>query len=382
MTKNSFQESDNTVKLKQKISIGNRMLASALIAGLILAACGGGESTPSITTAPAVVETTTLPATSTTEAITTTTIPGPLMPLTGLRGTDEAIANRPALVAKIDNHPAARAQSGLIQADIVYEENVESLTRFAAVLHSQDSDPVGPLRSGRSQDVELLANLNSPIFLWSGGNASVTRLVNNSSMINMSPFIGSAAGAFFRASDKGSPHNLYSRTPEIRALAADKGAGTPVAIFTYREAGAVAAGVDAVGVKLSMDGETNVSWEWDAASGTFLRRHGDKRHNDPSGTQVNTHNVVVLFVSYRSSSSDARSPEAKSVGSGVAWVFTGGKVIVGTWNRPDAAAGWGLFDGNGTPIDLTPGRTWVELSRDGKAAQVPAGAALADVAWP
>ena len=352
------------------------------IAGLIaISACGGGgDSAPS--TPPPTAPPTTALATTTTEAITTTTIPGPLMPLTGLRGTDEAVANRPAVVAKIDNHPAARPQSGLIEADIVYEENVESLTRFAAVLHSQDSDPVGPLRSGRSQDVELLANLNSPIFLWSGGNATVTRLINNSTMINMSPFIGSAAPAFFRASDKGSPHNLYSRTTEIRTLAAEKGGGIPVAVFTYRDSDEAPAGADAPGVKLSMDGGTNISWEWDAASGTYLRRHGEKRHNAPSGNQVNTHNVVVLFVSYRASSADARSPEAQSVGSGVAWVYSGGKLIIGTWNRPDASSGWGLIDEAGAPINLTPGRTWVELSREGKAAQVPAGAQLADIAWP
>lgn len=362
----------------------SRFLAAAVftVAGLFAAACGGGgESAPPSSPDATTIAPTTSPATTTTEQ-TTTTIPGPLMPLTGLRGTDAAVAARPALVAKIDNHPAARPQSGLIEADIVYEENVESLTRFAAVLHSQDSDPVGPLRSGRSQDVELLKNLNNPIFLWSGGNPTVTKLINGSTMINASPFIGSIAGAFFRASDKGSPHNLYSRTPEIRSLTADKGAGTPVPIFTYRSPDAAVGGSDSIGVKLSMDGDTNVSWEWDAASGTYLRRHDQKRHNAPSGNQVNTNNVVVLFVQYKTSTFEARSPEAQTVGSGVAWVFTQGKLIIGTWNRADATAGWGLVDETGAPIDLTPGRTWVELTREGKAASVPAGAQLADIAWP
>ncbi|MGA0879452.1 MAG: DUF3048 domain-containing protein [Ilumatobacteraceae bacterium] len=352
--------------------------------GLVVAACGGGGGTTTIV--PSSLDTTTVaPETTmvtTTIEQTTTTIPGPVMPLTGLRGPDEATATRPAVVAKIDNHPAARPQSGLIEADIVYEENVESLTRFAAVLHSQDSEPVGPLRSGRSQDVELLKNLNNPIFLWSGGNPTVTKLINNSTMINASPFIGSIAGAFFRASDKGSPHNLYSNTPEIRSLTADKGAGTPVPLFTYRAADAAVGGTDSIGVKLSMDGDTNVAWQWDAASGTYLRFHGQKKHNAPSGNQVNTNNVVVLFVKYRTSSFEARSPEAQTVGSGVAWVFMQGKYIVGTWNRPDSSSGWGLLDETGAPIDLTPGRTWVELTRDNKAAAVPAGATLADVAWP
>ncbi|MTA70106.1 MAG: DUF3048 domain-containing protein, partial [Actinobacteria bacterium] len=71
------------------------------------------------------------------------------MPLTGLPAADGVLSMRPALVVKVDNHPGARPQSGLNQADIVFEENVEALTRFALVFHSQGSDPVGPIRSGR-----------------------------------------------------------------------------------------------------------------------------------------------------------------------------------------------------------------------------------------
>lgn len=84
---------------------------------------------------------------------------------------DGVLAMRPALVVKVDNHPSARPQSGLNQADIVFEENVEALTRFALVFHSQGSDPVGPIRSGRTQDIDLLSSLNGVLFVWSGGNA-------------------------------------------------------------------------------------------------------------------------------------------------------------------------------------------------------------------
>ncbi len=107
----------------------------------------------------------------------------PVMPLTGLPIEDPALAGRSALVVKIDNHPDARPQSGLNQADIVFEENVEQLTRFAAVFQSNAPDPVGPIRSGRTQDVELLGSLNKPIFAWSGGNPGVTKIINASDLV-------------------------------------------------------------------------------------------------------------------------------------------------------------------------------------------------------
>ena len=86
---------------------------------------------------------------------------GARMPLTGvpLAPGEEAPA-RPAMVVKIDNAPDARPQTGFTAADIVYEEIVnDSLTRFAMVFHSQDSDPVGPIRSGRIQDIDLFGSL-------------------------------------------------------------------------------------------------------------------------------------------------------------------------------------------------------------------------------
>ena len=89
------------------------------------------------------------------------------------RSTDAAAPHRPALVVKIDNHPDARPQAGLNQADIVLEENVEGITRFAAVFQTTDADPVGPIRSARTTDIDSARPLDQPLFAWSGGNANV-----------------------------------------------------------------------------------------------------------------------------------------------------------------------------------------------------------------
>ena len=90
-------------------------------------------------------------------------------PLTGV-----VIAPRPALVVKVDNVDA-EPQSGLNQADIVFEEIVEGqATRFAAVFNSMEANPVGPIRSGRTQDVNLLLSLNDPAIVYSGANEAST----------------------------------------------------------------------------------------------------------------------------------------------------------------------------------------------------------------
>ena len=359
----------------------------ALSAGALVA-CGGGsdgsEATTTVastTTSSSEAATTAAPSSTEAVEVTTTTLPEPTMPLTGLPIVDQLLAIRPAIVAKIDNHPGARPQSGLNQADIVYEENVEKWTRFAVVFQSQGSDPVGPLRSGRTQDINLLTSLNHPLFLWSGGNPTVTKMIAGSELVNMSASAASNGGGFFRSKDKKAPHNLFAATTNIWLLDAGRG-GTPPAQFAYRSSSEPVPGDPVTGLKLTMDGQMHASWSWDPAKSAWVRNHDEKPHVDSNGEQINFQNVVVLVCEYGFSVADSRSPEAQTVGSGTAMVFTGGNLILGNWSRADEHSPWVLTEPNGNVIGLTPGKTWVELTREGQTAVVAAGKSLADVPWP
>jgi Protein of unknown function (DUF3048) N-terminal domain/Protein of unknown function (DUF3048) C-terminal domain len=355
-----------------------------IIAALALAACSSDGSSSATTTVGAVTtptDSSTTTAASTTSSSTSstvaststsTTVPaGPVMPLTGLPIDDPATAARSALVVKIDNHPDARPQSGLNQADIVFEENVEHLTRFAAVFQSQAPDPVGPIRSGRTQDVELLGSLNQPIFAWSGGNPGVTKAINGSDFIvaNVQSNARKASQSF-RSRAHSSPHNLYAQGSGLFTLSPEVPAPPPQQFF-YRPAGAAAEGVASGGVEVAMDG-VSVSWKYDTKSGRYLRFQGGKAHNDAALGQVNADNVVILVVDYQASSVDAKSPEAQTTGTGEVFVFTADKVVHGKWDRADRLAPYQLTADSGNPILLTPGRTWVELARHDSTALIPA----------
>jgi hypothetical protein len=351
-----------------------RRAAALLSAGLLAAACSGSDgssadttvadevTTTSVAATTTAAPTTVAPSTTTTADETTTTVEAaPVMPLTGLPIEDEAKANRPALVVKIDNHPDARPQSGLNAADIVYEENVESLTRFAVVFQSNDSDPVGPIRSGRTQDVALLGSLNKPLFAWSGGNPNVTRAIDSSDLVDLSQSRAGNQGGFFRSGDRKAPHNLYATTSALYTFTPIY-APPPPQQFTYRGADEGFNGVPSLGVDLKMDG-VKVNWTWDGDSASYLREQGGQPHMDADLGQVNAANVVVLEVDYKPSPADARSPEAQTIGTGKVYVFTAGVMVEGTWTRGDRLDPFTLTDDDGNVIALTPGRTWVELAR-------------------
>ncbi len=365
-------------------------------AAIVLGACSGGGSTAATSTTAAATtvaptstsESTTTTTASTTSAAPTTTIDArPRYPLTGLLVTNPATAARPALVVKVDNIGDARPQSGFNQADVVYEEIVEGVTRLAVVFQSNDAQPVGPIRSARTSDIDILAGLGRPLLAWSGGNPYVTNAIRRAPIIDVGASAAYGAVGYYRDNGRVAPHNLYAPdTARLFALA-PAGSAPPPPFFTFRTDQPV--GGDAVaGAKLSMLA-THVMWLWDPAVGGWRRFQdgapifSDVRPDvDRTGVQAIAANVIVQFVGYRNSPADARSPEAITVGGGEAWVLTGGKLVRGTWSRPDRSKPAVYLDATGVPIPVTPGQTWIELAQRNTASVIPAGADPASVPFP
>jgi hypothetical protein len=357
----------------------NRRTTAVALALAVVAACSsGGDAEPTTTTARATTTTTVAPTTTTTvprtttstststSTSTTTTLPAVIrMPLTGEPVSTEAdITARPALVVKIDNHPRARPQAGLNQADIVFEEIVEgTLTRFAAVYHSGDADPVGPIRSGRSQDVDMLGPLNGPVFAWSGGNAGVRSLIRNSDFINLDA--GFTPGYYRRSGRGGAPHNLYSSTAALWANVPVEAMHAPPAIFSYLRPEETFSGQAATTIDVPMAG-VRVRWEWDADDGVYRRIQNGNSHETENDGQVVADNIVVMGVEYSPSAVDRRSPEAQTLGSGPVYVFADGVMRVGVWIHLDRLDPYGLVASDDSIIDLPAGRTFIELAEDGE----------------
>jgi hypothetical protein len=351
-----------------------RVLALTTAAAVLAACSGGGKDSASTTEAPATTEATTstavvtVPSTTTTTTIaTTTTTPKQVMPLTGLPVTNPKIVTRPALAVKMDNHKDARPHAGINQADVVYEEIVEAnITRFFAIFHSMGAAPFGPIRSARTTDVNLLNQLNRPLFVWSGGNANVVRAIGRANAESRA--YGQAPG-FYRDQARhrraAIEHTLLNTSTENIWATARKGEGPAPPLFKYRPVGAPSTvGTPASVIDVQMR-SVPVHWQWVPALKVWVRSEYGAPHLDASGAPVSTNNVVFQFVPYHQSPADARSPEAETTGQGNAMVFTDGKVILGNWTRPSASKPAVFTDAKHQPILLTPGRTWVELAEAG-----------------
>ena len=268
----------------------------------------------------------------------------------------------PALSVKIDNAPTAHPQSGLNQADLVFECLVEGgMTRFLAVYQSHNAVVVGPIRSARPVDGALLRALNGGIFAYSGaatGEIAPAKAYSTAFLISDD----SNPGPFWRTT-AAPPENVYSSTAKLRAEAARKGAhpGLPSALFTYGPL--VLGSSPARRVSVVVGRTVAASWVYNGAS--WLRSENGRAHLLADGQQVRTTNVVVLGVKVtRSGITDAagnEDPFVLAYGSGAAQVFRNGIVEHGRWSRPSVTDAYTFTSTAGGALTLSPGPTWIEL---------------------
>jgi hypothetical protein len=288
-----------------------------------------------------------------------------------LRGTQGSVRARAALAVKVDNTEGGRPQSGLAEADIVFEEMVEGgLTRLLILYQSQDPDTVGPIRSARSTDLSIMAELGRPLFAWSGANPTFATAVRAADIVDVG--VGVAPEAYRRADDRPAPYNLYAAPDLLR----DAGSGDAAArvppdpLLSYREAGEQLSGPGfepALRFRTTGEGSlaTEFAWSWDALDGAWVRDQNGTAHVDRSGVRVHAANVIVRFTAYGDSgvrdSVGAVVPEAITVGEGDAWLLSGGRAQPARWSKPSADAATTYTDIAGASLRLAPGSTWVEV---------------------
>ena len=283
--------------------------------------------------------------------------------LAPLRGTTipAGSAANPSLAAKIDNHEAARPQFGLETTDIVFEELVEGgLTRYVAVWQSQIPEEVGPVRSVRPMDPDIISPLGG-IVAYSGGQQIFVDMMMNAPVVN-AIFDYDSSGLFYRMKSYVAPHNVMVKSAELVQRNADLAA--PAQQFAYApsisQSSAMIDGTPVSAVNLRFSNARFPSWSWNAESSTYLRSQEGAPDRDTAGTQLSTTNLVVMKVGI-DRGSYPNLPKTLTIGTGEAWISVGGKTVSATWSKESQTAPIRFVDARGVTLRLAPGNTWIEL---------------------
>jgi hypothetical protein len=325
-------------------------------AAVVLAATGVAFALTAGTkpTGPATTPSSTIPSTASASSTS--------CPLSGLPAPEGKVPQRPALAIKIDNYPAARPQSGLGQADIVFEEPVEGgITRLVAVFQCQNADLVGPIRSARAVDAPILDQLSKPIFIHVVGIPPVLSLVKAADLFDepllaRGPVVQNPRGRY-------APYDTYVSAAAGWQLQPTDTA-PPAPIFTYSST--TPEGTPVTSLHIPYSQSSNVTWTWYPGSGNWLLSYSGVPATIAEGGQIAVPNVVVQTVQvtygpWVENSEGALEVQCQLTGSGPLEVFRNGLEMTGTWRRSSLEAPTRLVASNGSTIALQPGETWVEL---------------------
>ncbi len=261
-------------------------------------------------------------------------------PLTGAPAPGGVVPARPALAVKIGNYSGDRPSAGLNQADVVFEEPVEgAYTRLVAVFQCQGASLVGDLRSAREPDVAILSQLSNPIFFHAGGIDPVLNLLADAPIQDKNILAG-ASSVVIHPPGRYAPYATFMSTASGWALARSDTA-PPAPIFAYSAAppaGSVPG--SGIGVHIPFSSDADVTWTWDASTSDYLRSYSGEPNRLVDGTQVATHDVVIMSVAtfygpWIENSEGAHEVEVTATGSGPLVVLRNGVAITGTWSRSD-----------------------------------------------
>jgi hypothetical protein len=287
---------------------------------------------------------------------------GPICPLTGKVQGKGQLASRAPLAVKIDNVSPALPQAGVNRADVVVEELVEGgLTRLMAIFQCGKAAKVGPIRSARISDADVLALLHGSVLGYSGANpADIPPIVAHGDTVLISQDADSQY--FYRDESRAAPHNVFSSTQRMlhAGLLRRPKLTAPKPLFSYGPIDPAAK--RAHHISLTWPAAT-ADWTW--AKSRWLRTQDGSPDKLSDGAQISATNIVIMSVNIASTGLrdvlGNASPLDVTVGSNPVWVLRNGKMIRGTWKRPKVTSGLTLVDKQGHVIDLAPGRTWIEL---------------------
>ncbi len=317
----------------------------------------------------AIVLTSSSPQAAPPAAVPVTTTPAqPVCPLTGAPPpSGGAVPQLPALAVKVDNYPAGRPQAGLDHADIVFEEPVEGMiTRYVAVFQCQQASLIGPIRSARNIDIGILGEFGDPLLVSVGGINPVISNIENSPIQEID--LRDHGSVVQTVAGRQAPYATFASTSALWELD-PKDTGPPNPVFRY--ATTAPTGMPASSITIPFSQDSDVTWRYDSALGTYLRYYGTTPDVLLDGVQNSASNIVVQFVHIFYGpwyENDVGGLEVQATlypdASGKAEVFRNGVEISGTWHRSTLASPTQFLSSTGAEIPLQPGRTWVELVPD------------------
>lgn len=272
------------------------------------------------------------------------------------------VPESPIVVVKIDDTNEAHPQVGIDKADLIYIEQVEGgLVRLAALFSSKLPDYIGPVRSARISDIDLLAQFGKVAFFYSGAQSKLYPVIKEANLFDIGAMHESPK-IYTRDPDRIAPYDMVLYGPEVKKRIADLDVAT-TKDFGFNFGDLVKKGRKISSVKVNWPA-ASYSANWNGKSWDLL--HNGKADVTSDGIQISPSTFIIQTVVIADSEYQDKlggvTPLSITVGEGTGWVLRDGFAIKAKWNRPDASSGTTWSDLDGNEIKMAAGQVWVALT--------------------
>lgn len=266
------------------------------------------------------------------------------------------------LAIMVDNHPDARPQSGVAQADAVWEALVEGgLTRDMLIFRGAQAEQIGPVRSARPYFL-LWAREADAVYAHFGGSDEALKDLRTGKF-GLDQADGLTDGkTFWRDQTREAPHNAYTSTEKLRDLIKAEGWDEETeAVDASLRSALSATGTPAARLTVSyMQNGADAEFRWNASSRSYDLWRGGRIARDRDGAAVSPRTVAVL----EENVVPIEDPHSKgligiaNIGAGDATVFRDGMAFRGTWKKTSAADPTRVYGEGGRQIPFAAGQVW------------------------
>jgi hypothetical protein len=276
---------------------------------------------------------------------------------------DPADADFLPIAAMIDNDPLARPQSGLAQANIVYEAKAESgITRYLAIFATSSSAvEIGPVRSARPYYLDWAEGYGA-LYTHVGGSPEALAKIKSEKVPDINEFY--QGQYFWRTDDYAAPHNIFTSLASLKKYAEKMNLKTgDYDSWLYKdEAATEQRASSSIEINFSVH-DFLVNWKYNTEKNEYVRYLAGAKHQDADGTPIIAKNIVIMQVKSKTLDAELRR-EMTTIGEGKAWYCFDGICETGKWRKESKTKREKIYNSGGEEARFNASTTWIEVIQE------------------
>lgn len=277
--------------------------------------------------------------------------------LSGVEVSEKSLENAPVFGVMIENSIPARPQSGLSQAEVVFEAIAEGgITRFLALYQQNKPKLLGPVRSVRGYYIDWASGFDASVAHVGGPGDALARMRDGKHK-DMDEFLNTQT--FWRSKNRYAPHNVYTNFTNLSTLGSSKGWNSSNFEGFSRKEDSPAKEKNATQIQVNISGFSyNSTYVYRENCNCYLRSQAGVAHTDANGIQISTKTLIVLKMENRLAT-DRYHNVYGNIGSGVAIVFQDGVAQEVKWVKSSESSPLILQNNDGSNFKINRGQSWI-----------------------